>query len=630
MKKLKTNIFVLMVVSLFVSSCDVMDTEPFESYSEELVWSDKATADAFVYQTYANIVGGLYADPIFEDYLTTNITSYWNWGINVYAREQFDRFNGVGGFGNFGNVRRCNIIIEKSQASPSLSEGQKAELVAEGKMLRAMLYYHQARRMGRIVYIDKVLSPEDTDAFNTPFTASPSETYPLIIKDIDDAISGLPTDAIVGRFNKYAAYAFKSEVCLQAAAYTGQTEYYDQAITAANAVIDSGKYQLVGDFESIFRDGGHTSSEVILAIERVEENTTFWNIGGMMNMIPNISNDDLNASQSGPLLKDEGGRSFGGWHFHSPAQNLVDDFLVVDEADGLAKPWDQTTQYTSAVSDDTGNLSIGDYTTFPVNIPHEEDMESTTAGPIIVSAGKTSGENVSEIMYNNRDERFYATIVYDSTTWIKNELVTMNVNGNLWGFSRGGGNGGLDGWHTTTSNYYFKKTVYDHEAQGPVPTDYHYMVFRLGRVYLNKAEAHLQKGQISEAVDALNETRVIHGKLPVSTASTIEDAWEDYKRERRVELVLENDYYFSLLRWGKIGGPANHGLEPNSAIPELNESAKGIQISKDRTRYYIGQMRRLGDWERHFTPKRYLFPIPQGALDERAASGIIDQQNPGW
>ena len=30
------------------TSCDVMDTRPFETYDEELVWSSKEMADAFV------------------------------------------------------------------------------------------------------------------------------------------------------------------------------------------------------------------------------------------------------------------------------------------------------------------------------------------------------------------------------------------------------------------------------------------------------------------------------------------------------------------------------------------------------------------------------------------------------
>ena len=44
----------------FSTSCDVMDTKPMESYDEELVWSSKETADAFVTQVYNSSVA-LYA-----------------------------------------------------------------------------------------------------------------------------------------------------------------------------------------------------------------------------------------------------------------------------------------------------------------------------------------------------------------------------------------------------------------------------------------------------------------------------------------------------------------------------------------------------------------------------------------
>ncbi len=55
-----------------------------------------------------------------------------------------------------------------------------------------------------------------------------------------------------------------------------------------------------------------------------------------------------------------------------------------------------------------------------------------------------------------------------------------------------------------------------------------------------------------------------------------------------------------------------------------------IQITKDRKQFFIAQITRNGAWERTFTTKRYLMPIPQGTLDKRAASGINDAQNEGW
>jgi starch-binding outer membrane protein, SusD/RagB family len=161
-------------------------------------------------------------------------------------------------------------------------------------------------------------------------------------------------------------------------------------------------------------------------------------------------------------------------------------------------------------------------------------------------------------------------------------------------------------------------------------TDYHFVLMRLGEMYLNKAEAYLLKGNIQLAIENMNITRVKHGELPPSEAATEEMAWRDYKRERRVEMALENDIYWSYLRWGKYGGFANEGKAPGDVIIDLNKPVHKIQISKDRKRFFVGQIVRNGAWERTFTTKRYLLPIPQGQLDKRAASGIIDTQNTGW
>lgn len=52
----KVGLSGLLGLGLMVS-CDVMDTKPFETYSEELVWSSKEMVDAFVIQTYPNTLG---------------------------------------------------------------------------------------------------------------------------------------------------------------------------------------------------------------------------------------------------------------------------------------------------------------------------------------------------------------------------------------------------------------------------------------------------------------------------------------------------------------------------------------------------------------------------------------------
>ena len=40
------------------TSCtDIMDTKPFTSYEEEMVWNSKATAEAFIVGTYGDVLG---------------------------------------------------------------------------------------------------------------------------------------------------------------------------------------------------------------------------------------------------------------------------------------------------------------------------------------------------------------------------------------------------------------------------------------------------------------------------------------------------------------------------------------------------------------------------------------------
>lgn len=161
-----------------------------------------------------------------------------------------------------------------------------------------------------------------------------------------------------------------------------------------------------------------------------------------------------------------------------------------------------------------------------------------------------------------------------------------------------------------------------------VTTPYHKVVFRYGRALLNKAEALLRLNRVAEAVEALNQTRTIHGGLPASKAANLTDAWKDYKIERRVELFYEADFYFSLLRWGKYGNEANDGKAPSSVIDELCEPATFIEISKDRSAAYVGNVQFSND-ERTFDTRSYLFPITKSVINANPAITDADQ-NPGW
>lgn len=597
MKKHYKIILILMIAVGFTVSCkkDILDTQPYDKFSEEVVWGSRASADAFVYSAYENIVRGLYASNIEHDAWTTN--SVDNRG-NALTREEITRDYDAG-FNQFSRIRRCNLIIEKAGASTALTDKDKTELIAEAKLLRAMVYFWQAKRFGRIVWVDRLLDPDATD-FSLPLEDIPS-TYAKIMQDCDDAIAGLPETSLPGRVNKFVAAALKSEVGLQAAAYTGDNSYFQKVVDAADMVINSGKYSLNPDYEGLFNEKGSYSKEIILGIYRSKENNAIHSIADAQNVVPNVNNDILKANGGSPLFKVD--RIFEAWGFWGPSQNLVDDYLVIDNQTGQAVRWDQTSQFTSNVTKETG------------------------ADPNAIDAGRITGTGkINEIMYYNRDLRFAASIVYDSCQWF-GETVTTCLKGNCNRTIKGG----LTDCCISQTNYFWRKGVYNVNPRVYVniPSDYHWVAFRLGKVYLNKAEALLKLNNIGGAVEALNVTRTFHGGLPASAAGSSADAWTDYKRERRVELAKESvgDYYFSLLRWGKYGGDANHGIAPAGEIPELKEPATYVSIAKDRQSYQICKEIYNKNDVRNFDPtRRYLLPIPNAQIIRNTKLN----QNPGW
>lgn len=581
---------------------DFLDTKPSESYSEELVWSSRSTAEAFILQTYNNVIPK-YTDFKTEDCLTTNSVYVYQGSPNA-VRELVDRGWDFG-FGDFGTVRRCNLIIEKVAASP-IDEKSKTELIAEGKMLRAMTYYYQAKHTGRVIWVDRVLTEEDD--FNLGLTSTIKESYDYILKDLDDAIAGLPTESKAGRLNKNAALALKSEVCLTAAAYTGEKALFQQAIDAVDAIQG---YTLDSNYEGMFnQDGAYSSPEIILARYRSKDNNTCGNTL-MQEMIPNQNNDAIKNFGCSPVMKTD--FIFECWMSHAPSQNLVDNYLVIDRLTNQAVPWNESTQFKNSVNE----VPVSDVADMAY------DPKELVNGKGYVSK---DGTKLNELVYGNRDKRFYATIVYDSCLFY-GETITMCQKGNLNRCSRVGNPGTS---HMPLTNYMWRKSIYNVSPRPfvDVLTDYHYVVFRLGRVLMNKAEALLCQGKWQEAMNVINKTREVHGGLPASTATNLAEAWIDYKRERNVELPLESDYYWSLLRWGKYGQEANHGLAPTSVIPELNCPATFSEISKDRQRMFVGQVQFTND-QREFRTRRYLFPIPQGVINANPALSDADQ-NPEW
>ena len=634
-----------------MTSCiDTMDTHPTTVFDAETVWGSKATVEGFVYATYTDVIHTGYAGSgtsVGWEARTPNSVrcSQVGEGIDGTATELGISNGNDWGCNRFSLLRRANLIIHNVEASSTLSEAEKNELSAHGYLMRGMIFFDQARKMGRFVPVQEVFDVENPDRVNIPMTKTVAESYDIIINDLTKAADYLPTSNMPGLPTRYAAGVLLSRAALQAYAYTNDSKYLDVAIEYATDVIQNSGVSLATNLapnKSLWNETDLYNPEILWAYYREKENTSVVSFEELMRTYPNISTDNVKNSQSPVALKQANGQTFEGWAIYFPTQDLADQFLVTDEATGEALPWYETSQYTSNVNvlDPTTITEAGQVDQYSqINgdlrrIPTPQDFNQTKDGyPVFqryhqLKEGST--RDISDLMYQGRDKRFYTTMVHDKCTWM-NENIELNLGGNM---SMGVRDKEDGGWYNTTTGYYWRKS----NIENPEPRAFHnskvalhFNITRLGEAYMNLAEAQLLKKNIPAAVEALNATRVAHGGLAPSTATTEEQAWADYIRERNCEMTNETgDIYFSYLRWGKYGGYANHGRAAGEVIADLDRPAYKIQISRDRTQLIVSQVTLLNSANRNFTTRRYLLPINQGFLNTREAYGMHDAQNEGW
>jgi hypothetical protein len=551
MKNISIKTISLALVMGCTACSDVLDKGPLDKFSENDVWESAELAQAFLYPSLNYATGQL----VWNDKWTDNDVIQDDGDASNINKEQIDRYHNAGWNPDrniYGNIRKCNLMLQKMEENTTFLEHDKNYLIAQAKMQRAMIYFSRARLFGKLMIVDRVLDPEEK--MELPRTETIKDTYDFILKDLQDAAVNLPVSiksSETGILTQGAAYALMAEVALHGAAYieSGQDEYYNIAKKASEDLFALGQYSLDTDYEKMFNEFDYalSSKEIILAQFRHENNTKFGDTW-MQTLVPNVNNDKL-KDIANPKLND----SFEGWIGMFPSVDLVNDYEVKD-VDGTAKDWDQSSFY---------------------------------------KAYQQNGGYVSTAIYQNRDNRFYATVVQDSSRYF-NSLVTMRTKGNMHWDSKAGGD-----WGMALSGYLYRKGVYTAKPLlNSDPTYYHYVVLRLGRSYLNYAEVMLRQGNISTAIEYINKTRTVHGGMPELPLNLSSDAaWKAYKRERRIDLVHEGDRYWSLLRWGKADG--------KDKVEELTKVHHSISISEDGKSFEIIPLPYQTSFnERVFTKKR--------------------------
>lgn len=584
MKKILLGVQACVVVLVIFSSWSCkkggsfLDQKVTTALNEQTVFADSARTMDYL----ADIYEGLFywynsASPNSAngpwDEMSDEASTRWPGGQNI-PNQVFDGAFGDPFYTNMKNswthfysrIRQCNIFLKDVGEAP-LSSALKERTKAEARFLRAYHYFLMMEAWGGIPLVgDTVYS---LSASNVNVRSSWEDCVNYVVAELDTIAPELPvaySGLDYGRITRGACLALKSRMLLFAASplYNGGSPVEDPVIRPLTGypTYDAGRWQKALDAaEDVVKLG-------VYSLET--DNQTKPGYGFYHLFLERVSQEIILARMEGPnneVESDEQPPSRGGQFRRYPTQELVDAFPMKN---GL-----------------------------PIDDP-------------------ASGYDAQH-PYDNRDPRFYYSIVYNGAPLFNK---TTNQMEPVWTY-KGAPQDGLKAVSANTgtnTGYYVRKMMDDLvTANGTAKTDRcQPVLFRYAGVLLNLAEAANETGNTSLALDQLIALRKRAGIEPgadnrygIPSDPSQDEARELIRNERFIELAFEMQRFWDLRRW-----KAGDWLD--------GQMMHGMQIAKESDGSFT--YKRIETRHRYFKDNIYYFAIPP---DEIAVNrGLI--QNAGW
>lgn len=354
MKSIYKFICASLLIGSFTSCSDMLDTVPQGQFTSDQL--DENSVEGLLASAYAGLEAHFYGNN--EAFAGPST----NWIFDVRSD---DAYKGGGGTGMEENIHLLEVSEITSDNVSCLNKWQNnyfaisrvhnamlavqsangldnaAQLIGELKTLRAWYYFDLIRIFKRIPYFTEADDPNTKT--NDEFTRE--EIFSFIKGDLTDAIESLPAQkSAVGRITKTTAQALMAKVC----AFTSS---WEDVKTYAGAVISSGQYSLYANFGDLSKIDKNNGSESIFALQVSTAND---------NAHINWSNL-LNCTYSDGNLYGTGDDFFYG------SQNLVNAFRT--DANGL--PYlDGTFNKVNVTANYTGNVDPRlDFTVGRIGMP---------------------------------------------------------------------------------------------------------------------------------------------------------------------------------------------------------------------------------------------------------------------
>lgn len=619
------KIFILSVIMVAaLASCERPFLEPWPP--------DAARTEQDVWDTYdycKGMVDVLYADQIMAPYVN-DVNGY---GMLASATDEAEHSNSTGAVQNFTNgvwnptsvptmlyggpwvnsrnwrspynnsyygIRRANLFLEGIDKSTVLIDDpndptkayERTYFKGQAYFWRGLLQFWLLRTYGRFVISTESEDINDTETLLRPRNTL-DECVAQIVKDCNSAIDSLPLlwdEANWHRANRTAAMALKSRVLLYYASPLYQGDFASHGI-AKNTTGDVQRWIDAADAaREAINENSFYELTPVTKFTRPFSNSGTYNY--VVHFAGNLANKEIIFATGKTTLYSRQNEYYnlpagvdGCYGYTNPTQEMVDEFEVV-----------------------TGSGSNRKAVPFDWNNPEH------AAAP-----------------YENRDPRFYASILY---------------NGKLWGAStskayyidtyEGGVHRNRLLYNCTKTGYYYCKFLsegvyanvsgqYSNPSRGRHE-------FRFAELVLNYAEAMneaygpygedpngvLRINGINTAEGAINAIRARVDMPPLPSGLSKDEMREKIKHERWIELCFEGHRFWDLRRWKegeKLGEPI-HGIIITPT--EIN--------SKGRPTKYAYKVEKVED--RVWRDCMYWWPIPYSEI-VKYTNGAMEQ-NPGW
>ncbi|MDR0542473.1 MAG: RagB/SusD family nutrient uptake outer membrane protein [Dysgonamonadaceae bacterium] len=626
---MKTYKYLVLIISLIVSSCDYLDIIPDNIATIEMAFSTRHNAEKFLATCYSYVPqhGNIYINPGLaagdETWNCAEKTFYYSNSTSFSIARGLQNTNnpylnfwsgGNDGHNLFTAIRDCNTFLDNIGNVMDMTDTEKNRWIAEIKVLKAYFHYFLMQLYGPIPVIDRNIDvSESPDAVKV--VRQPVDNVTKYITGlIDEAVAsdGLPLaikaeTSELGRLTKPAALAIKSKVLMLAASslFNGNPDFpsyiNENGVPYINPVYDHEKWLVARDAckEAIdaAEEGGHalyefddylpySVSDVTLQELTIRNTVTsrfnrelIWGLGNnFVVTLQGIVNAPLTAYQQGQQIS---------WtkSMQNPTLDIAEQFY---SKNGVPIDEDKTYDYTGRYDVDVA----------PEGHEYYIEKDFRTAK-----------------LHFNREPRFYADLGFDGGKWFNLEVNSDKESYSIRNKAGQVAGRALDNFCITgyfqkkLVNYKLIMTSASHTGQTGNMA-YPFPIIRMADLYLLYAEAlnECKDAPDSEVYHYVQQIRDKAG-LDKETGGLVA-TWAQYsfkpdkpltkggmreiiRRERLIELALEGQRFFDLRRW-------------RLSMEYLNRPIRGWNVSESsETGYY--QVRYI--YFRKFTPKDYFWPV---------------------